>query len=109
MVLRIGDWPTLTLPGLVSTRDAQGNALTSFILIGTEHLGLTVGFITLDGLGVLYAADRTLDVPAVRAALPSGKLKYLLFPADPIKTLPEMVATAPSSHPRRAPTSTGCW
>ena len=93
VVLRIGDRVTLTCLGLVSTRDAQGNALTSFILIGTvEHLGLTVGFITLDGLGVLYAADRTLDVPAVRAALPSGKLKYLLFPADPIKTLPEMVA-----------------
>ncbi|WP_298133934.1 DUF6603 domain-containing protein, partial [Micropruina sp.] len=93
VVLRIADRVTLTCLGLVSTRDAQGNALTSFILIGTvEHLGLTAGFITLDGLGVLYAADRTLDVPAVRAALPSGKLKYLLFPADPIKTLPEMVA-----------------
>ena len=93
VVLRIADRVTLTCLGLVSTRDAQGNPLTSFILIGTvEHLGLTVGFITLDGLGLLYAADRTLDVPAVRAALPSGKLKYLLFPADPIKTLPEMVA-----------------
>lgn len=69
----------LTCLGLVSTRDGQGNQLTSFILIGTvEHLGLTAGFITLDGLGVLYAADRTLDVPAVRAHAASGKLKYLL-------------------------------
>ena len=93
IVLRVAKRVTLTCLGLVSTRDGQGNELTSFILIGTiEHLGLTAGFITLDGLGVLYAADRTLDVPAVRAALPSGKLKYLLFPADPIKTLPEMVA-----------------
>ena len=93
VVLRVAKRVTLTCLGLVSTRDGQGNALTSFILIGTiEHLGLTAGFITLDGLGVLYAADRTLDVPAVRAALPSGRLKYLLFPADPIKTLPEMVA-----------------
>ena len=93
VVLRIAKRVTLTCLGLVSTRDGQGNQLTSFILIGTvEHLGLTAGFITLDGLGVLYAADRTLDVPAVRAALPSGKLKYLLFPADPVKTLPEMVA-----------------
>ena len=93
VVLRVAKRITLTCLGLVSTRDAQGNPLTSFILIGTvEHLGLTVGFVTLDGLGVLYSSDRRMDVPAVRAALPSGKLKYLLFPADPIKTLPEMVA-----------------
>ncbi len=102
VVLRIASRVTLTCLGLVSTRDAQGNPLTSFILIGTvEHLGLTAGFITLDGLGVLYAADRTLDVPAVRAALPSGKLKYLLFPADPIKTLPEMVAGLRTFFPPR--------
>lgn len=93
VVLRVGKRITLTCLGLVSTRDAQGNPLTSFILIGTiDHLGLTAGFITLDGLGVLYAADRTMDVPAVRAALPSGKLKHLLFPADPLKNLPEMVS-----------------
>lgn len=102
VVLRVAKRVTLTCLGLVSTRDGQGNQLTSFILIGTiEHLGLTAGFITLDGLGVLYAADRTLDVPAVRAALPSGKLKYLLFPADPIKTLPEMVAGLRTFFPPR--------
>ncbi|MCW3157697.1 DUF6603 domain-containing protein [Micropruina sonneratiae] len=102
VVLRVGKRVTLTCLGLVSTRDGQGNPLTSFILIGTlEHLGLTAGFITLDGLGLLYAADRTLDVPAVRTALPSGKLKYLLFPADPIKTLPEMVAGLRTFFPPR--------
>ena len=102
VVLRVAKRVTLTCLGLVSTRDAQGNPLTSFILIGTvEHLGLTAGFITLDGLGVLYASDRTMDVPAVRAALPSGKLKYLLFPADPIKTLPEMVAGLRTFFPPR--------
>jgi uncharacterized protein DUF6603 len=93
LVLRFGKRITLTCLGLASTKDREGNPLTSFILIGTvDHLGLSVGFVTFDGFGLLYAADRTLDVPAVRAALPSGQLKHLLFPADPIKHLPEMVA-----------------
>ncbi len=93
LVLRFGKRITLTCLGLASTKDREGNPLTSFILIGTvDHLGLTAGFVTFDGFGLLYAADRTLDVPTVRAALPSGQLKHLLFPADPIKHLPEMVA-----------------
>ncbi len=103
LVLRIGKRVTLTCLGLASTKDAQGNPLTSFILIGTiDHLGLTAGFITLDGLGVLYASDRTMDVAAVRAALPSGKLKHLLFPADPLKNLPEMVSGLRTFFPPRA-------
>ena len=103
LVLRFGKRITLTCLGLASTKDAQGNDLTSFILIGTvDHLGLSVGFVTFDGFGLLYAADRTLDVPAVRAALPSGQLKHLLFPADPIKHIPEMVAGLRRFFPPKA-------
>ena len=67
--------------------------------------------VTLDGLGVLYAADRTLDVAAVRAALPSGQLKHILFPADPVKHLPELVAALRTFFPPegRARTSTASW
>ncbi len=102
LVLRFGKRITLTCIGLASTKDREGNDLTSFILIGTvEHLGLQIGFVTLDGFGLLYAADRTLDVAAVRAALPSGQLKHVLFPADPLKHLPEMVSALRTFFPPR--------
>ncbi|MFZ1412563.1 MAG: DUF6603 domain-containing protein, partial [Micropruina sp.] len=102
LVLRVGKRITLTCLGLVSTKDREGNDETSFILIGTvEHLGLDAGFVTFDGFGLLYAADRTLDVDAVRAALPSGQLKHLLFPADPLKHLPELVSSLRTFFPPR--------
>lgn len=105
LVLRVGKRITLTCVGLASTRDREGNELSSFLLIGTvEHLGLQAGVVTLDGLGLLYAADRTLDVAAVRAALPSGRLKHLLFPADPVKHLPELVSALKTFFPPRAGT-----
>lgn len=102
LVLRFGKRITLTCIGLASTKDREGNDQTSFILIGTvEHLGLQLGFVTLDGFGLLYAADRTMDVAAVRAALPSGQLKHILFPADPLKHLPEMVSALRTFFPPR--------
>jgi hypothetical protein len=102
LVLRFGKRITLTCIGLASTKDREGNDQTSFILIGTvEHLGLQVGFVTFDGFGLLYAADRTMDVAAVRAALPSGQLKHILFPADPLKHLPETVSALRTFFPPR--------
>jgi hypothetical protein len=102
LVLRFGKRITLTCIGLASTKDREGNDLTSFILIGTvEHLGLQAGFVTFDGFGLLYASDRTMDVAAVRAALPSGQLKHILFPADPLKHLPEMVSALRTFFPPR--------
>ena len=102
LVLRVGKRITLTCIGLASTKDREGNDLTSFILIGTvEHLGLQAGFVTFDGFGLLYASDRTMDIAAVRAALPSGQLKHILFPADPLKHLPEMVSALRTFFPPR--------
>lgn len=102
LVLRVGKRVTITCVGLASTKDREGNDITSFLLIGTvEHLGLSAGFLTFDGFGLLYAADRTLDVAAVRAALPSGQLKHVLFPADPVKHLPELVSALRTFFPPR--------
>ncbi|NUU16754.1 hypothetical protein HP550_05765 [Cellulomonas humilata] len=102
LVLRFGKQITITCVGLASTRDREGNPLSSLLLIGTvEHLGWQAGVVTLDGFGLLYAADRTLDVAAVRAALPSGQLKHVLFPADPVKHLPELVSALRTFFPPR--------
>ena len=46
---------------------------------------------TVDGLGLLFASDRTFDENAVRTALPTGQLKYLLFPTDPVHHTTEIM------------------
>lgn len=100
VVLRLGKRVTLTCLGLVATRDAQGNEQSSLILIGTvEHLDLQAGFVTFDGFGIIYVSDRRLDVAAVRAALPTGQLRHILFPADPVKHVPELVSALRTFFP----------
>ncbi|WP_199424368.1 DUF6603 domain-containing protein [Actinotalea solisilvae] len=106
LVLRVKKRLTLTCVGLASTRDREGAEHSSLILIGTvEHLGLDAGVVTFDGFGLLYASDRTMDVAAVRAALPSGQLKHVLFPADPVKHLPELVSALRTFFPPKQGTS----
>lgn len=95
-------WQRVTLKAiaLISTRDPDGTEASSFIVIATvEGLGWQIGPVTVDGLGVLYASDRTFDEAAVRAALPTGQLKHLLFPADPVRHAPEILAPLASFFP----------
>ncbi|MET0460773.1 MAG: DUF6603 domain-containing protein, partial [Ilumatobacteraceae bacterium] len=85
LALRLGDVLTMKAIGLVATRQPDGSPGSSFIVIATyEGLGIQIGPVTLDGIGVLYASDRTFDETAVRAALPTGQLRHVLFPADPV-------------------------
>lgn len=84
LALRLGEHLTLKAFGLVATRNPDGSPGSSFIIIGTlEGLGWQVGPVTIDGLGLLFASDRTFDEHAVRTALPTGQLRHLLFPTDP--------------------------
>lgn len=100
LVLRLGKRVTITCLGLVSTKDRDGAEQASLILIGTvEGLGLQVGFVTFDGFGIIYVSDRRLDVPAVRTALPTGQLRHILFPADPVKHVPELVSALRTFFP----------
>ncbi len=92
LALRLGKSLTLKAFGLVATKNADGTPGSSFIVIGTiEGLGWQIGAVTVDGLGVLFASERTFDENAVRAALPTGQLKYLLFPADPVHHMAEIM------------------
>lgn len=100
LVLRLGKRVTLTCIGLASTKGRDGADESSLILIGTvEHLDLQAGFVTFDGFGLIYVADRRLDVAAVRAALPTGQLRHILFPADPAKHVPELVSALRTFFP----------
>ena len=68
LALRLGKTMTLKAIGLVATKQPDGSPGSSFIIIATiEGLGLQLGPVTLDGLGLLYASDRTFDETAMRA------------------------------------------
>lgn len=99
LVLRIGKLVTITCIGLASPGTAAADD-SSLILIGTvEHLDLQAGFVTFDGFGLIYVANRRLNVDAVRAALPTGQMRHILFPADPAKHVPELVGALRTFFP----------
>jgi hypothetical protein len=100
LALRIGSKFTLKAFGLVATKNADGTPGSSFIIIGTlEGLGWQLGPVTIDGLGLLVARDRTFDENAVRAALPTGQLKHLLFPTDPVHHTTEIMQALQTFFP----------
>lgn len=102
LTLRVATRFLLKAIGLVATRNPDGTPGTSFIVIATiEGLGWQLGPVTLDGLGVLYASERTFDETAVRAALPTGALRNVLFPADPVHHSTETLQALSAFFPAR--------
>ena len=100
LALRLGRTFTLTAFGLVATKNADGTPGSSFIIIGTlEGLGWQLGPVTIDGLGLLVARDRTFDENAMRAALPTGQLKHVLFPTDPVHHSTEIMQALQTFFP----------
>ena len=101
LVLRLGKRITLTCIGLVSTKDrSSATEESSLILIGTvEHLDLQAGFVTFDGFGLIYAADRRLtstpSAPRCRPASCATSCSH----ADPVKHVPELVSALRTFFP----------
>ncbi len=94
---------TLKAIGLVSTRNPDGSEGSSFIVIATlEDLGWRLGPLVIDGFGLLVAIDRTFDEDAVRAALPTGQLRNVLFPADPVHHSTDILRSLETFFPFRA-------
>jgi hypothetical protein len=103
LALRFRGLGTLKAIGLVSTRMPDGTERSSFIIIATlEGLGLRLGPLTIEGFGLLIAVDRTFDEDAMRAALPSGQLKNVLFPADPVHHTTAVLQSLQTFFPARA-------
>ncbi len=84
LALRLDKKFTLKAIGLVATRRPDGTEGSSFIIIATLEGQIQMGPFTLRGLGLLFASDRTFDEDAMRAALPTGQLRTVLFPPDPV-------------------------
>jgi hypothetical protein len=102
LTLRLGTRFLLKAIGLVSTKNPDGTPGSSFIVIATiEGLGWAIGPVVVDGLGVLYASDRTFDEVAMRAALPTGQLRNVLFPADPVHHTTETLQSLQAFFPAK--------
>jgi hypothetical protein len=89
---------------LASTRNPDGSKGFSFIAILTFELAnpypLGMGFF-LEGVGGLFALHRTFDEVAMRAALPTGQLRNVLFPADPVHHTAEILHALQTLFPAR--------
>jgi hypothetical protein len=89
---------------LVATRNPDGSKGFSLIAILTIQLGnpypLGMGFF-LQGAGGMIALHRTFDEVAMRAALPTGQLRNLLFPTDPVHHTAEILRALQTLFPTR--------
>jgi hypothetical protein len=89
---------------LVATRNPDGSKGFSFIAILTIELGnpypLGMGFF-LQGVGGMIAMHRTFDEVAMRAALPTGQLRNVLFPTDPVHHTAEILRALQTLFPAR--------
>lgn len=91
---------TLSAVGLITTK-ADGFSLVVLMTArGFTPLQLGLG-LKLTGIGGVVAVNRTIAVDAIRAALPSGSLDSLLFPADVVGNGPKIVADLERYFPTR--------
>jgi hypothetical protein len=95
---------TLKAIGLVATKNADGSKGFSLMLMLTVEFGqgypLPFGFRLL-GVGGMLALHRTFDEAAMRAALPTGQLRNVLFPTDPVHHVTETLAGLQTFFPAR--------
>ena len=89
---------------LVATRNSDGSKGFSLIAILTIELGnpypLGMGFF-LQGVGGMIAVHRKFDEVAMRAALPTGQLRSVLFPTDPVHHTAEILRALQILFPAR--------
>jgi hypothetical protein len=87
--------------GLISTRMPSGARGFSLLLIITaEFPSIQLGYgFTLDGVGGLIGANRTMNLDALRTDLHSGGLESILFPPDPVAHAEEVIANLREGFP----------
>lgn len=90
--------------GLIATKNADGTKGFSMVVILTIELAtpwpLGMGF-NLQGFGGMLALHRTFDEAAMRAALPTGQLRNVLFPSDPVHHTTEVLHSLQTLFPAR--------
>jgi hypothetical protein len=93
---------SLTAIGLIATKDAEGADAFSMIVLVTAEFSYPLGDnFYLEGFGGLLAMHRTFDEAAMVAALPTGQLRNVLFPSDPIRHSAEVLKSLQTLFPAR--------
>ena len=99
--LEVAGWLSLKAIGLISTRLPSGQRGFSLLLIITaEFPPIQLGFgFTLNGVGGLVGANRTMAPEVLRTQLHTGGLESLLFPPDPVAHAVEVIANLREAFP----------
>ncbi|MDF2782379.1 MAG: uncharacterized protein K0S96_2184, partial [Geminicoccaceae bacterium] len=104
MQLTLRERITLKAFGLLATRLPDGSPGYSLIVFITAEdfrpYPLGMGFM-LRGIGGMLAVNRTFDEAAMREGLKNNTLANLLFPRDPIRRAPEILASLATVFPAR--------
>jgi len=99
--LSIKDKIALKAIGLISTRMPDGSKGFSMLLIITaEFTPINIGFgFTLNGVGGLVGIHRTMLLDVLRTGVKTGAIANILFPVDPVKNAPALIASIGSVFP----------
>lgn len=91
----------VTAIGLISTKMPDGSRGFSLLVIVAAELPaiqLSFGF-TLNGIGGLLGANRTMNVDALRAGVRTRILDSILFPPNPVENAPKIIADLQNVFP----------
>lgn len=91
---------TLKAVGLLNTKLPDGTKGFSLVIILTAEFmwPLGLGF-TMTGLGVILGINRTFNETALQAGVKNHTLDSILFPKDPIRNAPTLLATLSTVFP----------
>src|SRR5215217_1529349 len=91
---------TLNAVGIINTRFTDGTKGFSLVVILTAEFmwPLGLGF-TLTGLGLILGVHRTFNETALQAGVKNHTLDSILFPKDPVRNAPALLATLSQVFP----------
>jgi hypothetical protein len=76
--------------GLITTRPGEFSLL---LIISVEFSPIQLGYgFTLNGVGGLLGVNRTIAIEEIRGGLKQGALDAILFPRDPVRNAPQVIA-----------------
>jgi hypothetical protein len=91
---------TLKAIGLLNTRLPDGKDGFSLIVILTAEFKWPLGLgFTLTGFGIILGIHRTFNETALQAGVKNHTLDSILFPKDPVRNAPALLATLGSVFP----------
>jgi hypothetical protein len=87
--------------GLLTTRMPDGSkGFSLLVIIAAEFPPIQLGFgFTLNGLGGLLGANRTMNVDVLRAGIKNRALDSIMFPRNPVENAPKIISDLKSSFP----------